>query len=127
MPPTINYLTGDVVGVNAGGALAAASGKFTRKANVVKMTNSTGGGYQQVEAGVKSASGDCSCVFKAASGVILTEGVKVALTVVAAGGQTLTTDALISEITDSWSAEGEYGYSFTWESDGEFTYAATTP
>jgi hypothetical protein len=124
MPGTINHLVGKVVTVTVNGTPAKVTqGTCTRKAVKHKVTNSTGNGYQQLEAGVLSASGDCQCVFAATTPVLITPGTKPDLVVDFGTGPTATITALVEEVKDTWAADGDLGYTFTWDSDGSFTYA----
>jgi N-acetylmuramoyl-L-alanine amidase CwlA len=139
---TPNILVGEAVALSVGGTLMfAKSGKLTRSSAAIKVTNSQSGGYQQYKAGVKGATLNAELVYNGdapPTGVV--EGEEVTVIFDAVGyetshdlenpsstptGRLITAQFLITEVSDTWEVEGDYGVSLTANSTGAYTVVDT--
>ena len=119
--PTPNFLVGKVVGVTVGGVqMYATKSDFTKSVNVVKVTNARSAGYQQVVPGIRSAKGSVEVVYNGDDPPSITEGTEVTIVWTPTGGSAKTFQALVTSLKESFSADGDYTYSFDWESSGSF-------
>ena len=75
---TPNITVGQAVALSVGSALMFhKSGKITRNAAAIKVTNARSGGYQQYKAGVKGATLSAECVYNGDSPPAVVEGTEV--------------------------------------------------
>lgn len=119
--PTPNYLVGKVVAVSVGGALMYASkGDVNRSVNPVKVTNARSGGFQEIKGGIYSAKGNVDCVYNGDDPPSITLGTEVELVWTPTGGVARTMKAFVANMKEGFVVDGEYTYSFDWESSGAF-------
>jgi hypothetical protein len=120
--PTANYLVGKVVGVSADGAqMYATKGDVTRSIDAKKVTNARSAGFQQLKPGIAMAKGSVECVYNGDDPPTLALGDEVDIVWTPTGGTARTLQALITEMKESFVVDGDYTYSFNWESSGSFT------
>ncbi len=118
---TPNYLVGVVLAVSVDGTdMYATKTSMKRGVNVVKVTNAKSGGFQQVKGGIRSASGSVEVVYNGDDPVDVQEGDEVEIVWKPTGGATRTFPALITNVNESLVIDGDYTYSFDWESSGSF-------
>lgn len=128
---TPNYLVGKFVAVKADDAYAfVESGNVDRQVASVECTNSRSGGFREKRAGIKDATGSCSCFYNGDSPPVgIVEGAYVDLIIDSAGyaktgdtpkGRYIAVYALITKVTDTWNVGADYKWSFNWESSGEY-------
>lgn len=119
--PTPNYLVGNVVSVTHNGSLMyAKSGKVTRKAKMVDVTNARSNKFTEKKKGNRELMGDCTCVYNGDDPPTLNEGDEATI-IYAAGGANRTANVFVTEVTDSFQSDGDYVYSFNFESSGSYT------
>jgi hypothetical protein len=121
MPATPNYLVGKVVAVSVDGDLMyATKGDVNRSVNAQKVTNARSGGFQELKPGIASAKGNVECVYNGDDAPALTLGDEVEVIWTPTGGTVRTLQALITNMKESFVVDGDYTYSFDWESSGAF-------
>jgi hypothetical protein len=122
MPGTQRTLTGRVLTVTIEGvAMPAKRGRAKRMVDPIDTTSTESNGFKDKEAGLQSADGDATCVVPVAATTIPTEGDLADVVVAFTGGRSITIPALITEVTDDATYDGEYTVSITWQSRGEYT------
>lgn len=122
---TPNYLVGVVLGISFKGVdMYATKADMTRSVNVVKCTNAKSGGYQEVRPGIKSAKGSCEVVYNGDDPITIEEGDEGDLVWKPTGGATRTFPVLISNAKEGITIDGDYTYSFDFESSGSFALPA---
>lgn len=120
--PTDNYLVGKVVAVSVDGTqMYATKGDVTRSADAKKVTNARSGGFQELRPGIASAKGNVECVYNGDDPPALALNDEVEIVWTPTGGTARTLQVLITEMKESFVVDGDFTYSFNWESSGPFT------
>jgi hypothetical protein len=124
MAGTIRTVTGKVLTVTLEGVtLSVRKSKVTRKVAEIDTTSVLSAGYEDAEAGLKSAMGDFEAVVPVATPVDVTEG-QLGTFVVSFGGRVVTlTDALITQVEDTSDYKGERIVSGNFRNRGAYTVA----
>ena len=116
----------------------ASKGSCSRTAKSITKTNARSGGYQEVRAGVKSATGSVDCAYNGSDPPVgIVEGANVVLIIDTVGyapatgsgggdvtaGRVITMPVMIEKVDDNWQADDDYGWTFSYQSNGAYTVA----
>jgi hypothetical protein len=118
------YVMGKVVSVTIGSTICHARGAVNRQVTMADVTNSCSNGYQEMEPGIRRASGTLEISAKHNTTPFINEGDSVTVQVVMTGGQDFSVPAIIESVNYSWTTVDKVTIEATWQSSGAFTVSA---
>lgn len=120
-----NFIMGKVVVTKNGSTtICSMSGSINRQVGISTMTNSCSNGYEEVEPGIRRASGNIRISPKYNNIPFINEGDSITLIVENPGGRDYSIPAIVESVNESWSVEGEYQIETGWRSSGAYTVSA---
>jgi hypothetical protein len=119
----VPYIVGKNVTTRIGGAVVCQmGGSINDSVNLIERTNSCGNGYQEMEAGIRRASGNVRLTTKVGSIPDIAPGETFTLVVTnSANARGFNIPCIVESTGDDWVVNGEYNIVVNWQSSGSYT------